>query len=72
MFPSYDTLSAIWYYLYNLKNVKNTHGGGLLLVKFLAEACKSNTPPWMFFLFFFLNCTNGTKLRKASHIETVN
>ena len=24
---------AIWYYLYNLKNVKNTHGAVLLLVK---------------------------------------
>ena len=24
---------AIWYHLYNLKNVKNTHGGVLLLVK---------------------------------------
>ena len=27
---------AIWYYLYNLKNVKNTHGGMLLLVKLQA------------------------------------
>ena len=25
---------AIWYHLYNLKSVKNTHGGVLLLVKF--------------------------------------
>ena len=24
---------AIWYRLYNLKNVKNTHGGVLLLIK---------------------------------------
>ena len=24
---------AIWYHLYNFKNVKNTHGGVLLLVK---------------------------------------
>ena len=24
---------AIWYHLHNLKNVKNTHGGVLLLVK---------------------------------------
>ena len=24
---------TIWYYLYNLKSVKNTHGGVLLLVK---------------------------------------
>ena len=25
--------SMIWYHLYNLKNVKNIHGGMLLLVK---------------------------------------
>ena len=24
---------AIWYHLYNFKNVKNTHGGVLILVK---------------------------------------
>ena len=28
---------AIWYHLYNLKNVKNTHGGMLLLVKLQAK-----------------------------------
>ena len=28
---------AIWYHLYNLKNVKNTHGGVLLLVKLQAK-----------------------------------
>ena len=26
-------LCMIWYHLYNLKNVKNTHGGVLLLAK---------------------------------------
>ena len=31
---------AVWYYLYNLKNVKNTHGGALILIKLQAEACK--------------------------------
>ena len=49
---------AIWYHLYNLKNVKNTHGGVLILVKLQAEACnfttKINTPPWVFFTFFKL------------------
>ena len=48
---------VIWYQLYNLKNVKNTHGGVLLLIKLQAEACnftKSNTPPWVFFAFFEL------------------
>ena len=29
----YVILCAIWYHLYNFKNVKNTHGGVLLLVK---------------------------------------
>ena len=33
MFVSYEMLCAIWYHLYNFKNVKKTHGGVLLLVK---------------------------------------
>ena len=28
---------AIWYHLYNLKNVQNTHGGVLILVKLQAN-----------------------------------
>ena len=47
-------LCAIWYYLHSFKNVKNTHGRVLLLVKLQAEAynfTKSNTTPWMFFTF---------------------
>ena len=46
---------AIWYHLYNLINVKNTHGGMLILVRLQASACnftKINTPPWVFFAFF--------------------
>ena len=46
---------GIWYHLYNLKNVKNTDGGLLILIKLQAEACnftKINTPPWVFFTFF--------------------
>ena len=35
-FPKNVMFSAIWYHLYNLKNVKNTHGGVPLLVKLLA------------------------------------
>ena len=31
-------LRAIWYFLYNLKNVKNTHGGVLFLVKLKAKS----------------------------------
>ena len=44
----YVVLCTIQYHVYNLKNVKNTHGGVLLSVKF------SNTPPWVFFTFFKL------------------
>ena len=53
----YETFCAIWYHLYNLKNMKNTHGGMLLLVKLQALAynfTKSNTPPWVFFTFLKL------------------
>ena len=48
---------AIWYHLYNSKNVKNTHGRVLILIKLQALACnftKINTPPWVFFTFFEL------------------
>ena len=46
---------AIWYHLCNLKNVKSTHGGVLILVMLQALACnftKINTPPWVFFAYF--------------------
>ena len=56
------TLCAIWYYLYNLKNVKNTHEGVLLLVKLQTFGCFSD----------FLNCTNGTKSRNVSRINVLN
>ena len=60
-------------HLYNLENVKNTHGGVLLLVKLQAFSVpKSNIPPKVTFLHGcfsrFLNCTNGTKSHKTSHI----
>ena len=50
-------LCAIWYHWSNLKNVKNTHGGVLLLVKFQTLVCnvtKSKTPRWVFFTFYKL------------------
>ena len=53
----YETFHAIWYHLYDLKNVKNTHGGVLPLVKLQASICnftKSNTHPWVFFTFLKL------------------
>ena len=54
---------AIWYILYNLKNVKNTYGGMLLLVKLQA---KSNTPQWLFFT--FLKLCKWYQSRKTSGI----
>ena len=48
----------ISYYLYDFKNVKNTHGGGLRLKVTLLHGCFSR----------FLNCTNGTKSHKTSNI----
>ena len=58
--PLYVVRCAIWYHLCNSKNVKNIHGGVLILVLKLTllHGCFSR----------FLNCTNGTKLRNASHI----
>ena len=52
---------AIWYHLYNLENVKSTHGAVLLWVT------ENKTYPWVF-LTFLLNWTNGTKSRKALHM----
>ena len=54
---TYVVRCVIWYHLYNFRNVKNTHGGVLLLAKLQVQACnftKSNTPPWVFFMFFKL------------------
>ena len=53
----YVMFSTICYHLCNLKNVKNTHGGVLLLKVTLLHGCFSH----------FLNYANGTKSRKASH-----
>ena len=36
--PIFVMRCTIWYYLYNLKNVKNTHGSVLILVKLQAKA----------------------------------
>ena len=50
-------LCAIWCHLYNSKNVRNTHGGVLLLVKLQGEACnftQNNTLPCVFFTFLRL------------------
>ena len=56
---------TIWYHLYNLQNVKNNHGGVLILVKLQASA-------WLPYGRFsrFLNCTIATKSRNAPHART--
>ena len=49
-----ETLCAIWYHLYNFKNV---YRGVMHLVTLETEVCnftKSNIPPWVFFKFFKL------------------
>ena len=56
-------LCAIWYHLYNSKNVENTHEGVLLLLAILLKVtllhvCFSR----------FLNSINGTKSRIVSQI----
>ena len=67
----YEALhDTIWYYLCDLKKVKNTHGGVLLLVKLLAKASnltKSNTPPWVFFFFKKL-CKRYQVAERSSYI----
>ena len=58
---------AIWYHLYILKNVKNTHGEVLVLVKLQAEVLKLAILHGCFSR--FLKCTNSTKLHKASMLN---
>ena len=43
---------AIWFNLWNLTNVKNTHGGVLIFLKL--QLCKSDTSPWVFSTHFTL------------------
>ena len=50
----------IWYHLYNLQNVKNTHGGVLLLVKLQAKPVTLLKVIFLYGCFSrFLNHTNG-------------
>ena len=60
---------AIWYYWYNLKSVKNTHGGVLILIKLQALACNLLKLTLLHGCFSrFSNGTNGIKSRNAPHI----
>ena len=52
--------------LYNLKNMKNTHGGVLLLVKVLAKSATLLKVTLLHGYFsHFLNCTSVTKSPKT-------
>ena len=62
-------LCTIWYRLYNLRNVKTTHEGVLLLAK-LQFAILLKVTLLHGRISRFLNCRNGTKSRKASHMST--
>ena len=66
---------AIWYHLYNLKNVTNTHGGALLLTSLLKLALQPATLLKVALLhgcfLGFLNCTNGTKLGNAPETRII-
>ena len=65
-------LWAIWYCLYNFKNVMNTQGGVLLLSKLQTEACNFTKVTLLHGCFSrFLNCANGIKLRDASNMYVV-
>ena len=51
MLQSYVVRCATWYHLYNLKNMKNTHEGVLILVKL------QDSPIW-YYLHNFKNVKN--------------
>ena len=57
-----------WYYLCNLKNVKNTHWGMLLLEKFQISVVLLKVTLLHGCISSFLNRTYGTKSPKASHL----
>ena len=59
-------LSAIWYHLCNLKNLKNTHGRVLLLLK---PATVLKVPLFHGCFSHFLKITNGTKPRNTPHMQ---
>ena len=66
----YVVRCAIWYHLYNLKNVEITRGGVLILVKLQAWAYATLLKLTLLHGCFsrFLNCTDGTKSRNAPHM----
>ena len=68
----YEALhDTIWYCLCDLKKVKNTHGGVLLLVKLLKPATLLKVTLLHECFSFLKNCANGTKSRNAAHIFVI-
>ena len=64
---------VIWYHLYNLRNVKNTHGWVLILVKLQASASNFTEVTLLHGCFsHFQNCINGTKSRNTPQIRLFN
>ena len=51
----FEVRCAIWYHLYNLKNVKNTHGGVLILSKVALIRENTVSQPTSTFIFFVTN-----------------
>ena len=58
MLKVYQMFCAIWYHLYNFKNVKNTDGRMSRLVKLQLCITKINAPQWVF-LIFLINISNS-------------
>ena len=67
-FSKFSGWSFSLHHLYNLKNVKNTYGVVLILVKLQAEALACNFTKIDAPFLRFLNCANCTKLRNAPHL----
>ena len=62
-------LCAIWYNLHNLKNLKNTHGGMILLVKLLHPTTLLKVTLLYGCFSLFKTCANANKSHKASHMK---
>ena len=57
----------VWYHIYNLKNVKNTHGGAIPFVKFRLKLATLLKVALLHGCFTFLNSEDGIKSCKASY-----
>ena len=73
--PAYqksETFCAISYHLYVLKSLKNTHGGVLILTKWLKPATLVKVIHLHKCFLRFSNGTNGTKSRNAPQMISLN